>query len=358
MEQIFRFNEEENVKDVSLELLSQSLMITDAKGQPPKNRPIQSWELIQSITDMATAAKLDVEVAHIYVPKKDSTPVIRKEEKELYSQGDNIPIGKWLFNKLAVLIKIHHPQDTDTVTALAASYHDKGIQIVWGQNVNVCSNMCVFGGNTVHTFGEERMPFEKIQEILHKWIGEFEIKRALDLSIIRAMKEHVIDEFSIEHFLDAMVGRMYRNAVKCVYLGSGRSVFNITQCSSFVQEMEQKLTEYRERLVEYDDAVEGIKEEGSELLTPESLTKPVLTLWEIYNWGTEILKPENTDVANVYQVAVDWGKFLMDYANFDPAKATEEVELLPDHHEPLAEPVSEDTEQTVQPAVIPEAEDF
>jgi hypothetical protein len=182
------------------------------------------------------------------------------------------------------------------------------------------------------------------------------------------MKDHIIDESSVEHFLDAMIGRMYRNAVKCTYLGSGRSVFNITQCSSFVQEMEHKLTEYRERLVEYDDAVEGIKEEGSELLTPESLTKPVLTLWEIYNWGTEILKPENTDVANVYQVAVDWGKFLMDYANFDPAKAAEEVELLTGQEESLTEPITEEPEQIVQQAVgfipeppaieTPEVEDF
>ena len=357
MEKIFRFEEEENVKDISLELLSQSLMITDAAGRPPKNRPIQSWELIQSITDMATAAKLNVEVAHIYVPKKDSTPVIRKEEKELYSQGDNIPIGKWLFNKLAVLIKLHHPEDTDTVTALAASYHDKGIQIVWGQNVNICSNMCVFGGNTIYTFGDEKMPFEKIQEILQKWIGEFEVKRALDLSIIKAMKDFVISEFGIEHFLDAMVGRMYRNAVKCVYLGSGRSVFNITQCSSFVQEMENKLIQYRQAIAEFEDP---------EADHPSNETRPVLTLWEIYNWGTEILKPENTDVANVYQVAVDWGKFLMDYADFDPARATEGIGIVSQEHgtefrvSPVIEPKTVEMVRTEQPPVIhePESDDF
>ena len=315
MNEIFWFNEDENVKDIQLTTLSKSLMIRDAKGQPPKNRPIQSWELIADIFMLCKQANLDAQIAHIYVPKSGANPVINANEKELFANGDNIPIDKWLFNRVAFLIQLHHKEDTDMVTAIVGSFHDKGIQIAWGQHVNLCSNMTIFGGNSMYTFGEDKMPFEKINEVLQKWILEFEAKRAADIEIINKMKHYAIDD--IEPLMDAIVGRLYRNAVKAVYLQGNAPVFNITQCSSFVQEFEA-------RLKEWSELNEGVADEP-------------ITLWKVYNWGTAILSPENTDVTSVYKTVVEWGNFLVDFMKFEMPLTEEQKNL--EITAPSAQPV-------------------
>jgi hypothetical protein len=55
------------------------------------------------------------------------------------------------------------------------------------------------------------------------------------------MKAFELDNSSLEGLLDSMVGNLYRKAVRNAYRASQDGVFTITQCSSFVQEMEEKL---------------------------------------------------------------------------------------------------------------------
>lgn len=300
MNEIFMFSPEESTKDIPLTTLSQSLMIRDAKGQAPKNRPIQSWELIETVEEACQKYGIDAEVKHIYVPKPSSTPVINREEKEIYASGQNIPIEKWLFNRVAFMVQLRHAADARMVTAIVGSFHDKGIQLAWGQHVNICSNMCIFGENSMYTFGDKKMPYEKMMEVVVKWISEFEVKRNHDLEIIEQMKAYVIAPERIEGLMDALVGRLYRNAVKAAYHKGEDQVFNISQCSEFVQHFE---TEFKKNFDEHDRHIP-------------------ISLWDLYNYGTAILSPENTDIVGVYSTVTEWGSFLADFMAFNEQDAT------------------------------------
>ena len=311
MNEIFKFEEEETVKDISLGLLEQSLMIRDAKGQPPKNRPIQTWELIQEIETLCTEAKLNVSVEHIYVTRAGSNPIINRGEKELYKNGDNIPIEKWLFSRVAMQMFIHHKEDLDSKTAIVFSYHDKGLQIAMGQHVHVCSNMCIFGDNTMYTFGPDRMPFDKIMDVLKGWIGDFEKKRAEDLQMIEQMRNFVLDDSNLEDFFDAMVGRLYRNAIAQAYHKGTEGVFNVSQCSSFVQHFEN---EWKNKCEEFRQAVENGED------SPKDPVRFCMTLWEIYNWGTQVIKPEGNDISMIYDTIAKWGTFIAKFSGFNMEK--------------------------------------
>lgn len=354
MNEIFKFNEGETVKDIPLQILAQSLMITDSKGRPPKNRPIQSWELVDTIHSLCTEAGLDVEIKHIYVPEKESTPVINKEEKDLYASGENIPINKWLFNKVGIVIHLNHPDDHESVTAIAAAFHEKGIQVGWGQQVSMCSNFCIFGANTLYTFGEDRMGFEKLMEALKNWIMQFEIKRSEDLAIIDGMKKFTIDDSVIEFQLDAIVGNLYRAAVRKNYMASEtRFVFNMSQTSEFVQNLERKLQDHYLKVSELNEKIKAIQTPETTIVEIEAAQAniEVLTLWDLYNWGTEILKPETTDIANVFQVVTWWSKFLLEFIGYTHRMIESNFKEEDEH--PLV-PAIEDVVQCGEPIIKPE----
>ena len=103
----------------------------------------------------------------------------------------------------------------------------------------------------------------------------------------------------------------------------------------------------------------------------------------MYNWGTEILKPETTDIANVFQVVTWWSKFLLDFMNYTEemveanfnAEETREipsivplipVESLPEikKEEPVEQQEVEQTLSTTDiplielPRTEPEGDDF
>lgn len=300
MNEIFSFTKEETTRDISLEMLCQSLMVRDSRGQSPSNRPIQSWELIDEIHGLCTAAGLDVEIKHIYVQQNGSNPVINQNEKELYLAGDNIPITKWLFNKVAFMIAIHHPEDTETTTTIVASYHQQGIQVAWGQHVGLCSNMCIFGSNTMYTFGPDSVPFDKMRVILNEWILTFDEKRNEDLKIIRDMKRVILNNDVMEEILNNLIGRLFRKAVRKNYFKGKDYVLDMTKVGMLVRNIEEKY-ELRKQLEPTSNSYDQDMQ---------------ITLWDVYNWGTEILKAEDTDIASLFMIISTWGKFISEFAEF------------------------------------------
>lgn len=294
---IFKFEDGQFSKAITLGELSQSLMLRDNKGLAPKSRPIQSWELIKLVHDEARSLNLEAEIKEIYVAQSGSNAAISREEKEIYKSGNNIPITKWLFGRITFMIVIRHTMDKDTTTAIVGTFHDKGLQIAMGQHVHVCSNMCIFGNNIMSTYGPSSMPFVKIEEMIGKWLSEFEEKRSKDLEIINLMKEYQIVDGTLQGMLDSMVGQMFRKAVRKNYFAGDDFVFNMTQCGDFVKQMETRIND------------------------PETQDKPT-TMWDIYNWGTEILSPTRTEVSSIYSTNMAWGVFLHDFLSWNNAEKT------------------------------------
>ena len=172
--EIFVFDKTAKVAEVSLDVLSQSVEIKAAGSNiPGPTRPIQSWELIQAVQEMVKKAGIESTLDPVWVERKASNRALTKEETKTFNE-DNTPADKWMFNN--VVTRLNMPGDKDMNPSVGMSFNKKGIQVVWGTNVQVCQNMCVFGDNMISTYGSDRTPFGKQMQLLEFWVTKMEEK--------------------------------------------------------------------------------------------------------------------------------------------------------------------------------------
>lgn len=282
---IFKFEGKDRVTTLTRDLIDQSLEVTDNRGNPLRNRPVQMAVLVMAIEEMIQRNGINYNVEPIFVQKNSSHRMLTKEEKLLYTPEDT-PINKWLFDKAITKINLSHVGDKGENYAIAISYHDKGIQIAHGLNVQVCSNMSILGGESsfLQTFtrkDRERDSYDGILARLENMIHNFDRNRKYQMDIMNQMKEIPIQGNNI---IDRIIGKLYQKAVDQAYGSKEIAPFSINNMSNFVQEMMKKRM-------------------GEEKLG---------NVWDIYNWGTSVIKPQNVDIIDVLPSNAEYANFLIE----------------------------------------------
>jgi hypothetical protein len=258
---------------ISLDHLRESQLVRMQNGREIISRPIQSWELIDRITNQLGERGIPHALDNIYVQKSESQQILTSAERGIYT-AENTPISKWLFNQLITKINVNPAREGDTNTSIALSFNKNGVLVAFGQNVRICSNMCVFGKNLMTTYGQNKVPFDKMLEVLNHWLDTMAEKEQFDLRMIEGMKSVEIDKVSE---VDRLVGNLYRKSVEQAY-GSVVAPFTMTQMSVLTQDINKRLKE---------DSRLG-------------------TVWDLYNIGTNLYKPTDVDMVNIYHAPKVW----------------------------------------------------
>ena len=272
-ETIYKLEGEGKASVISLDLLRESQLIRMQNGRDMVTRPIQSWELIDRIGHMLGEKGVPNSLDPIYVQKSESQQILTAAERGIYT-AETTPINRWLFNQLITRINIFPEKEGETNTAIALSFNKNGLLLAFGENVRICQNMSVFGNNLMTTYGNNKVPFDKMMEVLNHWIETLEEKITWDLNMINGMKSIGIRD---GRELERIMGNLYLRSVKQAY-GNHVAPFSMTQMSLFAQEINRRFE---------DDSRLG-------------------TVWDLYNVGTNLYRPSDVDMVNIFHSPKIW----------------------------------------------------
>ena len=252
-----------NVATLDLPTLDRTVKYEMAKGGLPRNRPIEHFKLIRDIqSNIKGNTKLDSKIDTIYTSERQAMRVMYEGDPE------DCPIENYLLQRIATKLLVS-TKGNEFKAAVGISYTDRGIQLAFGTHVNVCSNMMIWGQNFMSTYGANKVGFNVMMDAFDDWMKRFDEKRKQDMEIINALKKRKVKENEMFEIL----GRLIHAAERGNSSKSDGSSLNVSQTLRLIDNYEK-----------------------------ERQGKDTITAWDITNWGTNNLKPDQDggDLTSIY----------------------------------------------------------
>lgn len=280
---MFGFTDDESVRPITLDELKQSIRVSGKFGKVLASRPIQSWELMALIMQLMEEYQLNYTQDIIYVQRKNSHIMINEEEKNMGFTKEACPIHRWLFDKLLTKWTIPFVSDSLDKVGIAMGFNDDGIELAFGIDINICSNFNIMGGNIMRTYtygGTPAATFDYIKLKLADWFANFQQMVHVETSIMNAMKEFTIGNPSI---IKQVIGELYVKAINHAYGSKVIAPFDTHGISMMVQSY--------------------ISQRNPTVIS---------NAWDLYNWGTNIMKPGTVDLADINNCSEMFAKFVLE----------------------------------------------
>lgn len=284
---------EKNIGQISLDDLRFTSKEHNYDGEPLIG--VHHFDLFDKVINSISQNGLSYEVEPVFVAQnkdKNQPGITRiKQLKEVY--GDDA-IEAAIVRRVLGRVNIKDDEDDETNMAVAINYHQGGYQVAMGTNVKVCSNMSILSAdNMMSSYGNNKMPdLQKVMEVLNEWMGDFQTKRANEKRIIQLMKDTRCSYNDVRRIIGHMT--MLRvskdNTDLRKDMANVESILNQGQISKFTEDY---LLEYRLR---GGNAAEQREE--------------YMSLWDVYNVGTNLTKAGVVDIPNVLNQNRNMGDFL------------------------------------------------
>lgn len=269
---------------ISLQTLEQTQTLLEYDGRLPASQPIKHYDFIKTIQDIVSKEH-DIVQKPIWV-----TNAAAKRIPILDPENIGIP-QSWLFQRLVTRINIQgdHFSDEDTNMNIAIGFTDKGIQVAFGQNVRICSNQCIFGGRYMSTYGNNKIPYDKMLEVIREYTHSLPAIRKEDTSILNDFKGTFVYGTQIKE----LIGDMHLRAVKAAYFNDQKHIspMNIGQVSAFSKTI-------------------GLR--SADLYNSDS-QNVCLNLYDLYNDGTQLFKPDTSEITSLWEDVNNWGEYINNY---------------------------------------------
>ena len=134
--------EKAKVQTLSLDQLARTHKENDIYGKPL--RGIYHYDLLNQIIGMCNAQNYDVEVYDLFAAqnKDRNTPgvVLLPQVEAQYGER---AVEAHILRRVFANIRITNFDDADHTTNLAVAFHQKGIQVGFGNMVMICHNQCM-----------------------------------------------------------------------------------------------------------------------------------------------------------------------------------------------------------------------
>lgn len=271
--------------EMDLETLRRTISMELATGGLPKSRPINHFEFIDAVIDIAKkkiAPGVAVKVDNIIASEAQAKRLLWAGEK------DKCPVEKYYIERLVAKIRFVMEEDEQLgiSMALAISFNEQGIAVAFGPEVRICSNQNIFGDNMICTYGDRKMPYDKILEVIGVWMDEFKVKREQDMGMITKLRGITV----YENDFFQIIGKLFVNAVG--YNSGDKELdapLNQTQVANMVRE-------YITWLGENPTEEGGVAD---------------MSLWDVTNFGTMTLKPDSANMTTLLQDIRGLNNFLL-----------------------------------------------
>jgi len=294
---VYEFGTDKTQK-IELDLYSQSGRIEGKYGKVLETKPIQIWHLITMLLSMAEENNLNAELSSIFVNQRDAHATLSDSDKDRGYTQKVAPINRWTFEKAISLIDIPNIGDDLANARLGLTLNKNGLSIAFGMNVYACTNFNVLGGTILRAYshrGEPAIPWELIQHRLTKWMSNLTQLWTVQTEWMKKMQEHHIPADT--PIIEEIFGDLYLRAIHNAYPKqtsppegmnySDITPFDTNELSKFAQE------------------------------SLRNRKKDVNNVWDLYNWGTSIMKPNMADIGEITNNSNDWANYLVENFELD-----------------------------------------
>ena len=242
-------------------------------GQNPLNGMLH-YKLFEAIVELMDNAKLKYDLKPIAAtdggPSKYPGVITLPGFVEQHGEGS---LQSHLLRRLIGLFVINGYGTKEYNAGLAVAFHQDGIQIGFGPNVNVCANMCILGAEMrMQSYGPNKIKISKMLEVVSDWITNIEPHMNRQIGILDYFNKTMLKYRDVAE----LVGHMN-------FIRVGRDARGIDSKNEYPlnQGHISKFTE--EYLLKYQDLV-------------KETDNPEVSLLDLYNLGTNLHKPENTEI--------------------------------------------------------------
>jgi hypothetical protein len=271
---------ENKVEVLTLPELKRTINAEDIGGLR-RTAPVPHFKLIDDLNDILTKAGQAPVVENIYIGKSPGTKLIKQVEQQ---HGIEKVLDAWLLDRITGKISLPSLSKPDMTSVIAFSYHDKGIDVAFGQNVHDCSNMCIYGSNLMSTYGANKnVDYDKMLTAFSQWCTQLEAMSERDMAIIERLQSTQISGKDMVNF----IGKMEIAAVAANIGIKTMAPLNVTQ----VGEVTKSLL-HKEPTMFHEDTR--------------------TTLWEFYNNFTYVLKADKSDIVSLLTDTRNIGELILD----------------------------------------------
>ena len=243
------------VCSLGYEQLLESVEWSDAKGKLPDSRPVEHHELLLGVYERMKTffnkGKLSFSPWKIIADEGGAIRVMWPKER------GECPLDHYMFTRLVAMLDFKVGDDEDYGMCVAVSYNEKGISIAYGGKVWACNNQSIFGDNLVSTYGDSKMPYGQMMEMVKHWGATMEEKIEREMRYKYVLESVVLPAGVIMEIF----GNLHVMAVGSVSQASVS--MGITQVSEMIRNYLRA-----ERKDQY-------------------------SCWEVINWGTDVSRPED-----------------------------------------------------------------
>lgn len=266
--------EKAKVQTLSLDQLARTHKENDIYGKPL--RGIYHYDLLNQIIGMCNAQNYDVEVYDLFAAqnKDRNTPgvVLLPQVEAQYGER---AVEAHILRRVFANIRITNFDDADHTTNLAVAFHQKGIQVGFGNMVMICHNQCMLCADQyISTYSEKGqgrgngVTIPEILDIVKSWIVDARRIVVTEREKIERMTQIPIDAQQ----MFTLIGMLTALRVKC-----DTHIAEIRENRTYPLNQSQisRLTE---------DMMYRYYQNGK------------VTVWDLYNGATELYKADTMDI--------------------------------------------------------------
>lgn len=266
--------EKAKVQTLSLDQLARTHKENDIYGKPL--RGIYHYDLLHQIIGMCNAQNYEVEVYDLFAAqnKDRSTPgvVLLPQVEAQYGER---AFEAHILRRVFANIRITDFDDEEKTTNLAVAFHQKGIQVGFGNMVKICHNQTMLCADKyIATYSErgkgrgEAITIPQVLDVVKSWLVDARKIIVTEREKIERMKE--IEVGAQQALL--LIGMLTAIRVKCdsAYLAIKENrVYPLNQA---------QITKFTESLLlKYHESAH-------------------LSAWDLYNAATDLYKADSMDI--------------------------------------------------------------
>ena len=112
-------------------------------------------------------------------------------------------INNWIFRRVMGKILIKKLSRPDMTMGVAFSYHQLGLEIAMGPNIQVCKNFSILGKESyIYTYGNDRLPnSERMLEVLGDWMADYDDKTVKQFQMVDAMRDIEVTSEDVQQLI-------------------------------------------------------------------------------------------------------------------------------------------------------------
>jgi hypothetical protein len=201
--------------------------------------------------------------------------------------GEN-SLQSYILRRILTRVVIGDMEDNVSNTAIAISYHQDGIELAIGPNIKICQNMSILGkGHHIRSYGTDKMPdIEKMLEVTSDWLTHYQEKRERDQKILEVMNNTILTSKQVSELIGNLTLRRVGKDELAIKKDAPLNQSNISRFTK----------EYLIRLKSVRDSDNEVKD---------------LSLYDIYNIGTGLMKPDSHDFSTLLYNNASFGDYII-----------------------------------------------